>query len=100
MKGWEGGRLWITSATLLQRNNFITALLDGQLGRLGAPATRAWGRAPAAVSVYTDLLLARDPAQAARARLVAYTKQAQGDGAARTRGLLHLIMTLPEFQLT
>ncbi len=100
VKGWEGGRLWITSATLLQRNNFITALLDGQLGHLGAPATRTWGSAPAAVSFYTDLLLASDPSPVERARLVAYPKQAQGDEAARTRGLLHLIMTLPEFQLT
>ena len=52
------------------------------------------------MSFYTDLLLASDPSPVERARLVAYPKQAQGDEAARTRGLLHLIMTLPEFQLT
>ena len=100
VKGWEGGRLWVTSASLLQRNNSIATLLSGQMGRLGTPATRAWAKAPAAVKFYTELLLARDLTPAARARLEGYPVQTQGDAARQTRGLLQLIMTLPEFQLT
>ena len=103
VKGWEGGRMWITSASLLQRANFAAALTGtNQLGSIQSPDARARGAdtAPAAiVAHYTDLLLARPPAQESRQRLESYFADATGDGADRIRGLLHLIMAMPEFQL-
>ena len=95
VKGWEGGRLWITSATLLQRSNFVAALLNDKLGILDEPAKN-----PKADTVfYTELLLARDVPET-RARLEKYFTTASGSRDERLRGLLHLVMTLPEFQLT
>jgi len=79
VKGWEGGRLWITSASLLQRNNFVHRLLNGGLGKLPEPQGEP--------DHFRELLLARaEPGLAAKA--------------ASTRQQVHLMMTLPEFQLT
>tara|TARA_Y100001934_G_scaffold261140_1_gene334175 strand:- start:423 stop:1715 length:1293 start_codon:yes stop_codon:yes gene_type:complete len=91
VKGWEGGRLWITSATLLQRNNFAAALLSNQLGRIDTSR--------GVVDQFAELLLARD-LPASRKRLAGYLKEAEGDPEERLRGVLHLITTMPEYQLT
>ena len=79
VKGWEGGRLWINSASLLQRNNFANALLAGEMGRLQSPG--------ASKAHYHELLLAREVPGL----------RSIDDG---RRKLVHLMMTLPEFQLT
>jgi uncharacterized protein (DUF1800 family) len=79
VKGWEGGRLWITSASLLQRNNFAMALLSGQMGQLADPKkSRIY---------YRELLLSQP---------VRGLENAKDE----PRKLVHLMMTLPEFQLT
>ena len=79
VKGWEGGRLWITSASLLQRNNFAQRLLQGGLGKLPDPQ--------GSLDHFRELLLARAvPGLEAPA--------------ASSRQQVHLMMTLPEFQLT
>ena len=79
VKGWEGGRLWITSASLLQRNNFAHRLLQGGLGKLPKPEGKP--------EHYRELLLAQAvPGLDAKA--------------VSTRQQVHLMMTLPEFQLT
>ena len=83
------------SPTLLQRSNFVAALLNDKLGILDEPAKN-----PKADTVfYTELLLARDVPET-RARLEKYFTTASGSRDERLRGLLHLVMTLPEFQLT
>jgi uncharacterized protein (DUF1800 family) len=79
VKGWEGGRLWITSASLLQRNNFAMALLNGQMGQMTEPKR--------AREFYRELLLSREVRGMAKAK-------------DEPRKLVHLMMTLPEFQLT
>ena len=82
VKGWEGGRLWITSASLLQRNNFAMALLNGQMGQLAEP-----GKSRAH---YLELLLSRE---------VPGLDKAGAGAREESRKLVHLMMTLPEFQL-
>ena len=58
VKGWEGGRLWITSATLLQRANFAASLTSSDTyGKIGAPLK--------SVEQQAELLLARDADTAA-----------------------------------
>ena len=103
VKGWEGGRLWITSASLLQRANFAATLTgSNQLGAINAPeiSARKTDTTPAQiVAHYTDLLLARPPAPETRLRLESYAAASTGETADRIRGLLHLIMAMPEFQL-
>ena len=57
------------------------------------------GDAPGeATRYYCDLLLASEPAQAVRVRLEAFASSA-GSQAVRDRGLIHLILALPEQQL-
>ena len=31
VKGWDGGRLWISSASMLQRANFVAELMTGEV---------------------------------------------------------------------
>jgi uncharacterized protein (DUF1800 family) len=90
VKGWEGGRLWITSATLLQRANFAASLTGSDTyGRIGT--------IPASLEKQAELLLARD---ADTAPVAAWLEKASGSRDARTQGALHLLLTMPEFQLT
>ena len=79
VKGWEGGRLWINSASLLQRDNFSMTLLEGKVGALPKFKKNA--------AHYREMLLAREVAEL--------------DGIKdEPRRLVHLMMTLPEFQQT
>ncbi len=79
VKGWEGGRLWISSATLLQRNNFAHDLLAGKMGKIETPKKSK--------DYYQELLLAREV-------------PALQDNNIKPPKQVHLMMTLPEFQLT
>jgi len=79
VKGWEGGRLWINSASLLQRDNFAMALLEGKVG--GPPEFKE------DAAHYRGTLLAR---------VIAGLDEIEDE----PLKLVHLMMTLPEFQLT
>ncbi len=90
VKGWEGGRLWITSATLLLRANFAARLAGGD----------SYGKVTVKQSDLdhlAELLLARD---AELAPVRAYRQAAEGKSDEALRGTLHLLMTMPEYQLT
>jgi uncharacterized protein (DUF1800 family) len=90
VKGWEGGRLWITSATLLQRANFAASLTGseayGTLPELNSP-----------LPALAELLLARSADLSAIDELM---QKSTAPAAARLRSALHLLLTLPEYQLT
>jgi len=104
VKGWEGGRQWISSTTLLKRTGFATELMRGnRLGsisdlpnRLVAPVDQPEELAAAAV----ELLLARDLNPGTTASMLDTIQQNDGSSDQSIRGLLHMIMTLPEYQLT
>ena len=88
VKGWEGGRLWITSASLLQRANFAASLTNsGIYGEIGAPLT--------SIEQQAELLLGRDADLSPAASCF---EKASGSRDERARGALHLILTMPEFQ--
>ena len=90
VKGWEGGRLWITSATLLQRANFAASLTTSETyGRVSAPLN--------SIEQQAELLLARD---ADIAPAASYFDKASGTKEVRARGALQLLLTMPEFQTT
>ncbi|MCH8173063.1 MAG: DUF1800 domain-containing protein [Proteobacteria bacterium] len=104
VKGWEGGRLWIHSASMLQRANFAPALTSGsRFGTIDDPESvlaSAGRKTPDdVVRYYTDLLLSGDVDQASREQLIEYLRKAEGDRGSRSRGLIHLIMSMPEYQL-
>jgi uncharacterized protein (DUF1800 family) len=97
VKGWDGGRLWISSTTLIQRANFATALLkSNQLGS----ASFAGLRVEDDVAYFVELLLARDIGQDAAAELREFFKNQSGDAETRLRSLAQFVMQMPEYQLT
>ncbi|MCA9052715.1 MAG: DUF1800 domain-containing protein [Planctomycetaceae bacterium] len=106
VKGWDGGRTWINSSTLLGRANLIRRLLDHDKTRFGggslAAATERAGvrRGDEVVAHWEELLFAMPMPQEVRthvARQIDAAPASQRD--ARLRDALHLIATQPEFQL-
>jgi uncharacterized protein (DUF1800 family) len=99
-KGWAGGRAWITSATLIARDNLAAALLapEGRYnGKLDPEvAVRRHGlREHAAAKWWWDLLLQGDVRPEVRAGLLSGSRESSSS----SRALVHGIITLPEFQL-
>ncbi|GDY07758.1 MAG: DUF1800 domain-containing protein [Planctomycetota bacterium] len=97
VKGWDGGRLWISSTTLIQRANFATALLkSNQLGSISFAGLRVEDD----VNYFVELLLARDVGPDAVAELRQFMKNQTGDPEIRLRSLVQFMMQMPEYQLT
>jgi uncharacterized protein (DUF1800 family) len=103
VKGWDGGRSWISSATLLARSNWATDLVWGNpflaIEPLD-PLTWAAGHAIASEGVVAgliDTLLQDDLAPEARALAIEIGRDGQPDG---LRKALQLLMHCPEFQLS
>jgi uncharacterized protein (DUF1800 family) len=103
VEGWKGDRLWINSATMLGRANFAAELALGSgFGEIADPALAAaqlgWQEPRDAVGYYTELLLGRD-IPAAQPAIEKFLNESSGPLAERLRGVLHLLLTLPEYQL-
>ncbi len=97
VKGWDGGRLWISSTTLIQRANFATALLkSNQLGSVSFGRLRVEDD----VNYFVELLLARDVGPEAVTELRQFMKNQTGDPEIRLRSLVQFVMQMPEYQLT
>ena len=101
VKGWEGGRLWITSSSLLQRANFATELTTSQ--QFGPLSDRVRQIATegdeAIVNQLGRWLLSGQIDDTLRQELLMFHTRAEGSAEQKLRGLLQLILTLPEFQL-
>jgi uncharacterized protein (DUF1800 family) len=115
VKGWDGGMAWITTTTLLERFNLANRLITTR-GRDGFAALRdeLLAQRLASVEQVVDYFLQRfldgDVAAHVRRALVAYL-QVNDDGKPlpfvldahfidlKVRGLIHLIMSLPGYQL-
>jgi hypothetical protein len=103
VEGWKGGRAWINSATILGRANFAADLTAGsRYGTIADPTRMAarlgWQEPHDAVEYYVELLLSRD-VPSAQPAIEAYLAQASGPLGEQLRGVLHLLLTLPEFQM-
>jgi uncharacterized protein (DUF1800 family) len=105
VKGWDGGRTWINSSTLLARANLIRAVLD-------RPETRFAGsgladlfdhhniRSPSQIVDWlTETLLAVDLSSDIRGDLVRSIDTGTGAREQKLRNVVYLLCTLPEFQL-
>jgi uncharacterized protein (DUF1800 family) len=123
VKGWPGGRAWLNTATVVQRDNFAEALALGKLWPDPPPAGRAAAadrlppraldparllheekahRPEDVVRVLADLYAPGGLAPAARAKLVAFVAAGKPVGAAldrRAREAVHALLTTPECQL-
>jgi uncharacterized protein (DUF1800 family) len=118
VKGWDGGPAWINGQTLLFRQNLALALTsteDGRFGRRTDPATlvRAHDRKSDAevVDFLLRLFLQDDVSTETRSRLLDYLRQAEKQSYPlywskedvadhRIRSVCHLVLALPEFQLS
>jgi len=103
VEGWKGGRAWINSATMLGRANFAAELTMGaRFGQIADPAQAAarlgWRESRDAVDYYIELLLSRD-VPSVRDAVDEYLTQATGSLSQRLRGVVHLLLTTPEFNL-
>ena len=108
VKGWDGGRAWIDSSTLLGRANLVRQVLaapETQYERAGGSLAAAADRAgattpPKTVEWLLELLLAVPLPAGARDVLVRLaTDGADGDRSVAIARVVHTISALPEFQL-
>jgi hypothetical protein len=122
VKGWPGGKTWLNTATVLDRDNFAAALASGALwlpenvpfavtGDLPPPKAFDPARvleeenatAPEdAARVLLDAYVPGGVRPAAREKLAAFLAEDKPTGLAfarRAREAVHAILTMPEFQL-
>lgn len=106
VKGWDGGRAWINSSTLLGRCNLVRQILDAKETRFrgGSLAAVAGGAgisgAEETVEWLLELLVVSPPPERVRESLVALAKTGDDQGDQRLRNVVHAISALPEFQLS
>jgi len=115
VKGWDGGKSWISTSTLLFRYNFANYLLTGTTDHPNAPA--ALQRAPVELAkiIPAELrdkpeelvehlarrLFQTQPNNKQTQTFLAYLQSRAPDRGDETmRRLLHLMMSTPQFQLT
>ena len=102
VKGWDGGRAWVSSATLLARSNWTSDLVWGNRSLAIVPFDPgAWAShhqiAPEnTIDCLAKLLLQEDLAPEARSRAVEAGRHGGADGA---RKALQILLNCPEFQL-
>jgi len=115
VKGWDGGKSWISTSTLLFRYNFTNYLLRGTANRPSAPVilrrapidlskiipSELRDRPAELVSNLARRLFQAGPSPKQTEIFLAYLKtQAPDDGDETMRSLLHLMMSTPQYQLT
>jgi uncharacterized protein (DUF1800 family) len=123
--GWDGGKNWINTTTLLSRYNFALLLLEGRPPGAGGRRPGGQGMRPGArgrrldtrvdirtlcrpddlkspgrlVDRLADCLLSTPLSAAQRAELVAAAEKPATDDEARVKHLIHLIMSTPNYQV-
>ncbi len=109
VKGWEGGRAWLNSATLVSRHNLAWRLVGGQdpkfssrvdIGRL--VKQHAADDPAAQIEFLLKLLLDDEVTDESRKLLEDFAKKSvadKKDERQRLSELVHTILTMPEYQL-
>ncbi|HZS01529.1 MAG TPA: DUF1800 domain-containing protein [Chloroflexota bacterium] len=110
VKGWDGGPAWINAMTVLERANYANRLASAR-GERGesyldpAALVRAYPTPEALVDYFAERCLDGDLPASSRAALLDYLREG-GDPAAdanaadrKIRGLAHLVMASPLYQL-
>ncbi|MFG0333509.1 MAG: DUF1800 family protein [Maioricimonas sp. JB049] len=105
VKGWDGGRTWINSSTLLGRANLIRSVLESDRTRFAGGTLdellerEDLQRPDELVDWWGELLFAVPVPDAVRERVTGVLQSNDGDRENRLRNALTLLCTLPEFQL-
>jgi len=110
VKGWDGGPAWINAATLLERSNYANRLAAAR-GERGesylepAAILDRYRTLEGVVEHLCELLLDGDCPASSRVALLEYARGTQASAAdadaadCKVRGLVHLIMASPLYQL-
>lgn len=105
VKGWDGGRTWINSSTLLGRASLLPRLLQEPNtrfagGDLETLAERhGWTTLDDAVNQVAELLLAVPLRRETQQRITELAEQTPGNRGRKIAAALQGLVTLPEFQL-
>ena len=103
VKGWDGGRTWINSSTLLGRSNLILHLLKSDNTRFGRTTLAKFLRTSGAkspdavIDLFEETLFAVPIPAAARDRICELAGNGQNEQ--KLHEAVHALCTLPEFQL-
>ncbi|MDA1049681.1 MAG: DUF1800 domain-containing protein [Planctomycetota bacterium] len=104
VKGWDGGRAWINSSTLLGRANVIGRIIRDENTRFASGNLNEYfnrldaNSAPAIVDKLLELTLAVQPPQTVKEQLVEVINR-NGDRSERIAEAIHALSTIPEFQV-
>ena len=117
VKGWDGGKVWISTESMIERFNFATKISSQKFEELkpymlpSQLVSHQGLKTPAqTVDYFLEMLVDGDVPIYTRKRLVKYM-ETDNDGKAtrgvktdqildaKLRGLVHLIMSLPTYQL-
>jgi uncharacterized protein (DUF1800 family) len=117
VKGWDGGRAWISTNTMMERFNFASRItqqkfdaMEGYISPSQLVANQGLTNARTMVDYFVNLLLDGDMPEPAKTDLVKYVSSDYAGKSiaaipddklldAKLRGLVHLIMTMPTYQL-
>jgi hypothetical protein len=106
VKGWDGGKAWLNSATLLARFNMAWSLVGGEnlsFARILDVAALAKAHAGSDAEKQVDFLLEAflqgDVPPAVRQKLLQFWDTTKTHKDIRLRELAHAILVLPEYQL-
>ncbi len=105
VKGWDGGRTWINSSTLLGRSNLLADLLAHDSTKFAGGSLSAYlndlgiDSPQQAIEHYESTLLAMRLSEGVRDELCHAFPKAASDDEPTARELLHAVLSLPLSQL-
>lgn len=101
VKGWDGGPAWLNTATIIARHNLAWTVAHGTYTRIDAEAMLRANApeeaktAPQQVALACDIFLQGDVAPQVRERLLRLAENQTKP----INELVHLLLTMPEYQL-
>jgi uncharacterized protein (DUF1800 family) len=105
VKGWNGGRTWIDSSSLLGRANLVRAIVDSPETRFGGVTLDEYldrfglKSSAAVVDWLSELLVAIPLSSQVRGQLIERLDRGDVPRPTAVKQLLHVLGSLPEFQI-
>jgi uncharacterized protein (DUF1800 family) len=105
VKGWDGGRAWINSSTMLGRTNLIGKILENEVTRFGSQnledylAEYGVTTAGAAIDFFEQCFSTLPLDESTKVRLTQTFSVTSDEPERQLRSLLHAFTSLPQYQL-